>query len=261
MIKKTITFKKVVFDGNGDATTVTRTEDFYFNLNQAEALEINLMEDLERLAESTNPRAIIPVFKRIIHYAYGVRLPSGKFTKEPEETTDFLASDAYSELFLELLGEGEQGVADFINKVIDFKVDKLKETTDNLPAEAPSNVRQPQDYQKSAREIAAAAKQEVPQPLHADVALPAGTQVEKGQVIAVVGADPLAPTLQSDPDWAAFQEFKARQNAVDAQKLPEQEVFTGVTINEETAPQIIERDDEATIASPAFESRRDLRQG
>jgi hypothetical protein len=254
MIKKTITFKKVVFDGNGDATTVTRTEDFYFNLNQAEALEINLMEDLERLAESTNPRAIIPVFKRIIHYAYGVRLPSGKFTKEPEETTDFLASDAYSELFLELLGEGEQGVADFINKVIDFKVDKLKETTDNLPAEAPSNVRQPQDYQKSAREIAAAAKQEVPQPLHADVTLPAGTEVEKGQVIAVVGAaDPLAPMIQDDPDWAAFQAFKASQQATEAQPQ--------VTINEETAPQIIERDDEATIASPAFESRRDLRQG
>lgn len=255
MIKKTITYKKVVFDAAGEATTVTRTEDFYFNLNRAEALEINLMEDLEKLSESTNPRAIIPVFKRIIHYAYGVKTSTGKFTKDPEETTDFLASDAYAELFLELLGEGEKGVAAFIDKVLDFKKESLKETTESLPAEAPvSNIpegaRLPQDYQK---------KQEIPKPIHVDAVVASGTEAEKGDVIAVFGRqDPAekyrVPTTEdaaADPEYQAFLAQKA-----DRGQAP------NVSINEETTPQIIERDDEV-VASPAFEqtSRRELRQG
>ena len=122
MLKKNITFTDL--DSN-----VTRTEDFYFNLTKAEAIELNLIEDLESVSKSVDPKAIIPVFKRIIRYSYGVRTREGKFTKEIDGESvanGFLASDAYSELFLGLLQDGEQGVVNFINGVLGFNVEELR---------------------------------------------------------------------------------------------------------------------------------------
>ena len=120
MLKKTITSTDLF-------TNTTTTADYYFNLTKAEAVEINLIEDLEDVSKSTDPKAIIPVFKNIIHYSYGIKTRDGKFTKDKDLTTGFLASDAYSELFLELLQDGEQGVVNFINGVLGFNVDELRQ--------------------------------------------------------------------------------------------------------------------------------------
>lgn len=122
MLKKNITYTDL--DSN-----VTRTEDFYFNLTKAEAIELNLIEDLESVSKSVDPKAIIPVFKRIVRYSYGIRSREGKFMKEVDGESvanGFLASDAYSELFLDLLKDGEQGVVNFINGVLGFNVEELR---------------------------------------------------------------------------------------------------------------------------------------
>lgn len=122
MLKKNITFTDL--DSN-----VTRTETFHFNLTKAEAIELNLIEDLESVSKSVDPKAIIPVFKRIVRYSYGVRSREGKFMKEIDGESvanGFLASDAYSELFLDLLKDGEQGVVNFINGVLGFDVNDLR---------------------------------------------------------------------------------------------------------------------------------------
>lgn len=122
MLKKNITFTDL--DSN-----VTRTETFHFNLTKAEAIELNLIEDLESVSKSVDPKAIIPVFKRIVRYSYGIRSREGKFMKEVDGESvanGFLASDAYSELFLDLLKDGEQGVVTFINGVLGFDVNDLR---------------------------------------------------------------------------------------------------------------------------------------
>lgn len=146
MLTKTITY--VDHDGT------TQTKEFLFNLTKAEAVEINLMEDLESVGNSQNPKAIIPVFKRIIHYAYGVRAANGAFDKDPERTAGFLASDAYSELFLELLRQGETAVTDFIRAVVGFSPEELKRAQEDVAAGRNPDRPQPQDYKPSARDIA-----------------------------------------------------------------------------------------------------------
>lgn len=109
----------------------TVTQKFHFNLTKAEAIQINLMEDLEAVkAQRKNPRAVIPVMNRVIQASFGIKLPNGNFTKEESQTSWFLASDAYSELFLWLLSdedgtEPEQKFADFINGVLGIQDGQL----------------------------------------------------------------------------------------------------------------------------------------
>lgn len=158
MIKKTIT--SVVDLETGEKAT----RDYYFNLTKGEALELELMEQLQEVGSSKDPRAIVPVFKKIINYAYGIKGVDGTWDKDPVRTRGFMASDAYSELFLGLLDEGEQGVIDFITQALSFSIKELQEnaakegveadeTAEAVEAEAPKRA-VPQDRLKSARQIA-----------------------------------------------------------------------------------------------------------
>lgn len=147
MIKKTITYED--FDGN------ERTEDFYFNLNQTEILELTAAENgtladrLDFISKSNNPSLILPAFKEIIGMAYGVRSEDGKyFRKSKEAFDDFCATEAYSELFMSFLTDAE-GAAEFINglmpKQLDETISKLQGQADQQPQR-----KAPQDYKKKA---------------------------------------------------------------------------------------------------------------
>ena len=133
MLKKTIKF----LDHAGNQ----KEQEFYFNLTRAEALEINLIDGLETVSKSTDPRTIIPVFKHIIGYAVGKRTRDDKFVKSPEIAADFLASDAYSELFLDLLDgdNSENKVAAFITALVPQGVepDRRAQPQDHKKAETP----------------------------------------------------------------------------------------------------------------------------
>lgn len=238
MIKKSVTSIVNLETGEKD------TRDYYFNLNKGEALELELMEQLQEVGKSTDPKAIVPVFRRIIHYAYGVRLPSGEFTKDPEKTAGFLASDAYSELFLGLLADGEAGVNEFINQVLSFPVGEIKDVKVGGPAEQPKRP-EPQDYKKSAREIAAeAAASKVIE-----------SDVESKKVPEL--------TAENDPEYLAWKRAREeRANAPVAQPIvslsesaPVPPVPTLIT-EDLTAPSAVE-------SHNAFENhqplRRDLR--
>lgn len=152
MLKKTITSTDLF-------TNTTTTADYYFNLTKAEAVEINLIEDLEDVSKSTDPKAIIPVFKNIINYSYGIKTRDGKFTKDKDLTTGFLASDAYSELFLELLQDGEQGIVNFINAILGFNVDELRNAE-----QATGTARNPQPEGTTPAPITVPSLQTQPQP-------------------------------------------------------------------------------------------------
>ncbi len=120
MLKKTITYT----DYNG----VKKTEDFYFNLTNAEVAEMEMsttggMTDMiEKIVNAQDIPAIIKVFKELILKAYGEKTPDGKyFMKEDENgrplANKFKQTEAYSNLFMELGSDAEKA-ADFFNKII-----------------------------------------------------------------------------------------------------------------------------------------------
>lgn len=94
MLKKTIAYTDL--DGN------PAEEDAYFNLTEAEAIELNIRNDLEVIGRSKNGNEIMDTFKRIIKMSYGVRTGDGKFIKEERDFNVFVASEAYSKLFMEI---------------------------------------------------------------------------------------------------------------------------------------------------------------
>lgn len=116
MLKKTITYT----DYNGNQ----RTEDFFFNLNKAEILEMELSisggmtQMIDRIVSAQDSPAIIKVFKELILKAYGEKSPDGKhFYKSEKISEEFSQTDAYSELFMELASDPDAAAA-FINGLI-----------------------------------------------------------------------------------------------------------------------------------------------
>lgn len=116
MIKKTITYT----DYNG----IERKEDFYFNLTKAEVMEMEmstqggLAEMIQRIVAAQDQPAIIKVFKDLIVKAYGVKSPDGKkFIKNQEVVDDFVQTEAFSELFMELATDAD-AAAKFVNGIV-----------------------------------------------------------------------------------------------------------------------------------------------
>ena len=126
MLTKSITFTD--YDG------VERTENFMFNLTKAELAELNLTTEgglqavIQKIIDSKDVPEITRWFKKIIMMAYGEKSADGRrFVKKPELTEDFLQTEAYSELFIELLSD-ENAAAAFINGIIP------KDNKSNIPA-------------------------------------------------------------------------------------------------------------------------------
>lgn len=116
MLKKNI--KYVDYDGN------ERTEDFYFNLNKAEVIELQLgtvgglTKTLEKIVQEKDTSRIIEYFKTIILKAYGEKSADGRrFIKSQELRDAFEQTEAYSELFMELASDAKMA-AEFINGVL-----------------------------------------------------------------------------------------------------------------------------------------------
>lgn len=116
MIKETITYE----DYNGQ----TRTEDFYFHLSKAEALEMEmsvkggLAETINRVVEAKDMPAVIKIFKELIMKSYGRKSVDGKtFEKNDDIRNEFMQSEAYSELFMKL-GTDSDAAARFVNGIL-----------------------------------------------------------------------------------------------------------------------------------------------
>ncbi len=116
MLKKTITYP----DYNGN----TRTEDFYFNLTQAEVTEMEvsveggLVEMINRVIAAQDGKQIIATFKDFILRSYGEKSPDGKrFVKSQELRDAFAQTEAYSQLFMELATNADAAAA-FVNGIV-----------------------------------------------------------------------------------------------------------------------------------------------
>lgn len=120
MLKKTISY--VDYDGN------EREETFYFNLTEAEIMEMQmgttggLAEMIQRIVEAQDAPSIMKTFKDIILRAYGVKSPDGRrIIKSDALKEEFAQTEAYSKLFIELATDAD-AAANFINAIVPNKV-------------------------------------------------------------------------------------------------------------------------------------------
>lgn len=116
MLKKTITYE----DFNGE----TVSEDFFFHLSKAELVELELSHDgglsetLKRIVIAEDSKSIIAEFKNIILTAYGKRSDDGRrFIKNQEFRDEFVSTEAYSVLFMELVTDTDAAI-EFINGIV-----------------------------------------------------------------------------------------------------------------------------------------------
>ncbi len=128
MLKKTMT--TVDFGGT------TRTEDYYFNLTESEILEMQLNTEgglaamAKRIMDAKSQLELVALFKTLICKSYGVLSPDGrKFIKNQAVLDDFMATQAYSDLYMELAQNAEKA-ADFFNNILPESVRKLVEEKD-----------------------------------------------------------------------------------------------------------------------------------
>lgn len=135
MLKKTITYK--------DYNDVKRTEDFYFNLSKAEAMEMELSitggltEMIRKIVAAQDTPTIIATFKQIILKAYGEKSADGRrFIKSEELSKAFSETEAYSILYMELATDAN-AAAEFVNGIVPKDVDAPAAQQSAKPVLAP----------------------------------------------------------------------------------------------------------------------------
>jgi hypothetical protein len=133
MIKQPITYQ----DYNG----VTRTENHYFNLSIDEIAELqgtvgggDLETLMQMMIDKKDIVGMIGTFKKVMQLAYGVQSEDGRrFIKTPQAWDEFHSSNAFNELFFELLTDAEKS-SNFIIGMLpgdfDAKMAKLKAAQD-----------------------------------------------------------------------------------------------------------------------------------
>ena len=116
MLAKTIKYT----DYNG----VERKETHQFNYNKAEIAEMELStagglsEMIKKITEAQDGPSIMKLFKDIILGSYGVKSPDGKqFIKSDELSKQFSQTEAYAELFMELVTNAD-AAAEFVNGIV-----------------------------------------------------------------------------------------------------------------------------------------------
>lgn len=122
MIKKTITY----VDYNG----IERTEDFYFNLTKAELMDVQFgtaggfSEMVEKIVQTKDQPGLIKIFRDFIAKAYGVKSADGRrFMKSPEILAEFMETEAYSQLYMDL-ATNDKLASEFINGVVPADIAK-----------------------------------------------------------------------------------------------------------------------------------------
>lgn len=112
MLKRTMT--TVDFGGT------ERTEEYYFNLTRAEIMEMELnteggfVQMIDRISAAKSQLELAKLFKQIICKSYGVLSPDGrKFIKNDAILADFMATQAYSDLYYKLASDADEASAFF----------------------------------------------------------------------------------------------------------------------------------------------------
>lgn len=133
MLKKTLTYETI------DGEKVT--EDFYFHMSKADLLKLMVSKEggfeayVQRVVQARDIREAIAAIGDILDLSYGRKTADGKgFEKSPEILSRFKSLEAYSDLYLELALNPEQG-AEFVRAIM----------PKNLEGSLPQNVELPSD--------------------------------------------------------------------------------------------------------------------
>ena len=113
--------KKIKYvDYNGDDQERT----FLFNLNKAEIAEMEmttpggLVNHINKITDAQNLPELTALFKTLILKSYGEKSSDGqRFVKSKELSTEFSETEAYSELFVELISNAD-AAANFVNGIV-----------------------------------------------------------------------------------------------------------------------------------------------
>ena len=112
-----------------------REEELYFNLSKAEVAEMELShqgglsEKINRIVATQDSKEIIELFKDLIVKSYGVVSDDGRrFIKNDQLREEFVQTEAYSELFMELASDADEA-AKFVNGIIPQVENKKQVTT------------------------------------------------------------------------------------------------------------------------------------
>ena len=116
MLKKTVHYI--------DYNSTERTEDLYFNISKAELAEMELgvtggfSEMMKKIVAAQDIPAIVKIVKDLLLKSYGEKSSDGRrFIKSPELSEAFSQTEAYTEVFLEVMASAEN-MAAFVNGII-----------------------------------------------------------------------------------------------------------------------------------------------
>ena len=133
MIKETVTYTD--FNGN------ERTDSFYFNLTEAELVELEvgveggLKAILEKIIKEDDQRQIMEYFKKIVLMAYGEKSADGRyFEKSDKIRNGFAPTEAYSKIFMKMSTDAN-AASKFIKGILPDKYSSQA----NIPNALPEN--------------------------------------------------------------------------------------------------------------------------
>jgi hypothetical protein len=141
MLRRKITYTD--FDGN------ERNDEFYFNLTKAEVIEwlttsgdYTLDKVMDQLSKERNGKKIIEIFKDLIYRSHGEKSLDGRlFVKTDNVKQNFMASEAYSVLFTELVTDAKKAV-EFINGIIPKDIaEEINNIMESNPDGIPDDVK------------------------------------------------------------------------------------------------------------------------
>lgn len=115
MLQKIITY--VDFDG------VEKKQTCYFNMTRAEILKFEMgmpggaMAQITRWVNEKNDAKVFEAFENLILLSYGERTPDGRFIKNQAIRDSFACTEAYSNLFMEIVNS-EEAMAAFVEGIM-----------------------------------------------------------------------------------------------------------------------------------------------
>ncbi len=131
--------KKITYTDLNDEEV---TEELHFHMSKAELVKFELgyaplgfEKTLQKAIDAEDGTTIVQIFDDFLVNAYGQKTPDGRrFIKNDTLRSEFKASEAYSEIFLELVTSPEKS-DEFVNGVIPKG---LAEQLDALDLETPT---------------------------------------------------------------------------------------------------------------------------
>lgn len=125
-----------------DYNGVKKERDFYFNLNKAELMKMQLTEagglaeSIEKIVAANNIPAIVEVFEKLVLDAYGEKSADGeRFEKDDNIKAAFKQHPAYPIIYMDLATDADKA-AKFINGIVPADMAKEAEARQKAAAKS-----------------------------------------------------------------------------------------------------------------------------